>query len=262
MQILSYNVNGIRAAIKNGLVEWLAEQAFDILCFQEVKAHQEQVDVSGFEALGYQVVGWHPAEKKGYSGVAILSRIVPDLVVDGCGLSVYDCEGRVLRADFGEITVLNCYFPSGTSGEVRQSVKMEFLRDFQAYVHELRQTRPHLIICGDYNIAHTENDIHDPVRNKNTTGFLPEERAWMTQWFADGFTDAFRYLNPELTEYSWWSYRAGARANNKGWRIDYHSVSDSLRDRLITCRHLTTGIHSDHCGVGLEIECGPRGVNG
>ncbi len=215
MQLLSYNVNGIRAAIKNGLVDWLADQDIDILCFQEVKAQPEQVDLSGFEALGYQVVGWHAAEKKGYSGVAILSKIAPDRVVDGCGLSVYDCEGRVLRADFGEITLLNCYFPSGTSGELRQGVKMRFLQDFHEYIKELRQERPHLIICGDYNIAHTENDIHDPVRNKNTTGFLPEERAWMTQWLADGFTDAFRYLNPDLTEYSWWSYRAGARAKTK-----------------------------------------------
>ena len=253
MQILSYNVNGIRAAIKNGLVDWLTDRPYDILCFQEVKAQQEQVDLSGFEALGYQVVGWHAAEKKGYSGVAILSKIAPDRVVDGCGLSVYDCEGRVLRADFGEITLLNCYFPSGTSGEVRQGVKMKFLEDFHQYIRQLRQERPHLIICGDYNIAHTENDIHDPVRNKNTTGFLPEERAWMTEWFADGFTDAFRHLNPDLTEYSWWSYRSGARASNKGWRIDYHSVSNPLRDRLVNCRHLTTGIHSDHCGVWLEI---------
>ena len=254
MQILSYNVNGIRAAIKNGLVNWLADQDIDSLCLQEVKAQPAQVDLSGFEALGYQVVGWHAAEKKGYSGVAILSKIAPDRVVDGCGLSVYDCEGRVLRADFGEITLLNCYFPSGTSGELRQGVKMSFLEDFHKYIKELRQERPHLIICGDYNIAHTENDIHDPVRNKNTTGFLPEERAWMTQWLADGFTDAFRHLNPGLTEYSWWSYRADARANNKGWRIDYHSVSDTLRDKLVHCRHLTTGIHSDHCGVLLKIE--------
>lgn len=254
MHILSYNVNGIRAAIKNGLVDYLADKPIDILCFQEVKATPDQVDLSGFEALGYKVIGWHAAEKKGYSGVAILSKIQPDRVVDGCGLSVYDCEGRIIRADFGAITLLNCYFPSGTSGEVRQGVKMQFLEDFHRYVNELRQERPHLVICGDYNIAHTANDIHDPIRNKNTTGFLPEERAWMTQWFASGFTDAFRYLNPDLTEYSWWSYRAGARATNKGWRIDYHSVSDSLRERLVQCRHQTAGIHSDHCGVLLEIK--------
>ncbi|TDB63955.1 exodeoxyribonuclease III [Arundinibacter roseus] len=253
MQILSYNVNGIRAAIKNGLLDWIATQSFDILCFQEVKALRDQVDLSGFEALGYEVIGWHAAEKKGYSGVAILSRIRPDQVVDGCGLSIYDCEGRILRADFGELTLLNCYFPSGTSGELRQGVKMQFLSDFHEYVKELQQQRPNLIICGDYNIAHTENDIHDPIRNKNSTGFLPEERAWMTQWFNSGFTDSFRYLNPELIEYSWWSYRAGARGNNKGWRIDYHSVSNSLQNRLISCRHITEAVHSDHCGVVLEL---------
>ena len=253
MQILSYNVNGIRAAVRNGLVEWLADKPYDVLCFQEVKAQPEQVDLSGFEALGYQVVGWHAAEKKGYSGVAILSKTTPDRVVDGCGLSIYDCEGRILRADFGETTLLNCYFPSGTSGEIRQGVKMRFLQDFQEYTNDLKKERPHLVVCGDYNIAHTENDIHDPVRNKNTTGFLPEERAWMTGWFASGFTDAFRHLNPDLTEYSWWSYRAGARANNKGWRIDYHAVSDSLLDRLVHCRHTTDAVHSDHCGVLLIL---------
>ncbi|WP_247235211.1 exodeoxyribonuclease III [Telluribacter sp. SYSU D00476] len=253
MQILSYNVNGIRAAIKNGLIDWLSDKSYDVLCFQEVKATQDQVDLSGFEALGYQVRGWHAAEKKGYSGVAILSRTTPDLMVDGCGLSLYDCEGRVIRADFGDVTILNCYFPSGTSGEVRQDLKMRFLDDFFEYAHTLRQTRPNLIICGDYNIAHTPNDIHDPIRNKNTTGFLPEEREWMTKWFSSGFTDAFRHLNPELTEYSWWSYRAGARTNNKGWRIDYQSVTDTLRDRLVNCRQICEAVHSDHCPVWLEI---------
>ncbi|HEV7347580.1 exodeoxyribonuclease III [Telluribacter sp.] len=253
MQILSYNVNGIRAAIKNGLLDWLSDKPYDVLCFQEVKATMDQVDLSGFEALGYQVRGWHAAEKKGYSGVAILSRPTPDLTVDGCGLSIYDCEGRVLRADYGDLSVLNCYFPSGTSGEVRQDLKMRFLDDFFEYAHNLRQTRPNLIICGDYNIAHTPNDIHDPVRNKNTTGFLPEERDWMTRWFGSGFTDSFRHLNPELTEYSWWSYRAGARANNKGWRIDYQSVTDTLRHRLLGCRQICDAVHSDHCPVWLEI---------
>jgi exodeoxyribonuclease-3 len=134
-------------------------------------------------------------------------------------------EGRVLRADFGDITVLNCYFPSGTSGEIRQSVKMAFLADLYNWVDELRKERPNLIICGDYNIAHTEIDIHDPVRNKKSSGFLPEERAWMSKWFENGYTDAFRFKNPDLREYSWWTYRAGARGNNKGWRIDYISVS-------------------------------------
>ena len=254
MQILTYNLNGIRAALKNGLLEWLQTTPADILCFQEVKATPDVVDLSGFRALGYELAGWHAAEKKGYSGVAIFSKIKPDNVVAGCGIPAYDSEGRVLRADFGDITVLNCYFPSGTSGDVRQSVKMSFLADFVVWVNELRKERPNLIICGDYNIAHTEIDIHDPVRNRKSSGFLPEERAWMTEWFGNGYTDAFRFMNPTLREYSWWTYRAGARGNNKGWRIDYISVSEPLKTRITASRQYNDAVHSDHCPVWLEIE--------
>ena len=182
MQILTYNLNGIRAALKNGLLEWLKDKPFDILCFQEVKAMLSDVDLSGFTALGYEMIGWHSAEKKGYSGVAIFSKIKADLVSHGFNLPVYDSEGRLLRADFGDITLLNCYFPSGTSGEIRQSVKMEFLEDFNNWVSMLRIARPNLIICGDYNIAHNEIDIHNPKGNKKSSGFLPEEREWMTKW--------------------------------------------------------------------------------
>lgn len=253
MRILTYNLNGIRAALKNGLIEWLSANPFDILCFQEVKATPDVVDLSAFEALGYQLIGWHAAEKKGYSGVAIFSRIAPDLVQAGSGFAVYDVEGRILRADFGDITILNCYFPSGTSGEIRQSVKMSFLADFYQWTSELRKTRPNLIICGDYNIAHTEIDIHDPVRNKKSSGFLPEERTWMTQWFESGYTDAFRHIHPTLQQYSWWTYRAGARANNKGWRIDYISVSDTLKQRVLDSRQYNDAVHSDHCPVMVEL---------
>ncbi|AEI47250.1 exodeoxyribonuclease III [Runella slithyformis] len=253
MQILSYNVNGIRAAIRNGLVEWLSAKSFDILCFQEVKATPDQVDLSGLAALGYRLVGWNAAQKKGYSGVAIFSRVAVDNCTIGCGIDLYDHEGRVIRADIGDLTIVNAYFPSGTSGDERQGVKMKFLVDFHEWITQLKQTRPTLIVVGDYNIAHREIDIHDPVRLKNTTGFLPEERAWMTQWFGSGFTDAFRYVNPDLVEYSWWSYRAGARTNNKGWRIDYLSVTDNLRPHLLTCRQLPDAVHSDHCPVWLEI---------
>ena len=254
MQILTYNLNGIRAALKNGLLDWLQTTPADILCFQEVKATPDVVDLSGFQALGYELAGWHAAEKKGYSGVAIFSKIKPDRVIAGCGIPAYDLEGRVLRADFGDITVLNCYFPSGTSGDVRQSVKMRFMADFFVLINELRKERPNLIICGDYNIAHAEIDIHDPVRNRKSSGFLPEERAWMTEWFANGYTDAFRFMNPTLREYSWWTYRAGARGNNKGWRIDYISVAESLRPRIRASRQYNDAVHSDHCPVWLEIE--------
>lgn len=259
MRILSYNVNGIRAALKNGLAGWLKDASFegkpfDILCFQEVKALEDQVDLTPLEELGYRSVGWHAAEKKGYSGVATFARTRPDLTIAGCGIPFYDGEGRILRTDFGDMTLLNCYFPSGTSGEVRQTVKMKFLDDFYGYAHELNRQRAKLVICGDYNIAHTVNDIHDPVGNKKSSGFLPEERAWMTGWFAGGFTDAFREIHPDMIEYSWWTYRANARAKNKGWRIDYFSVSEAMRGRVINCRHFNDAVHSDHCPLGLALE--------
>ena len=252
MKIVSYNVNGIRAASKKGLAEWLKNNPADILCVQETKAHQEQVDVTPFEELGYHHV-WHSAQKKGYSGVATFSKTKPDQVVIGCGMEKYDQEGRILRTDYGDWTLLNCYFPSGTSGEERQAFKMEFLDDLFNWIGELKKERPHLIIVGDYNIAHTPNDIHDPVRNKKSSGFLPEERAWMSKWLDSGFVDAFRQIHPEKVEYSWWSYRAGARKNNKGWRIDYQSVSQPIADKIKDAYQMGDAVHSDHCPVYMEI---------
>lgn len=253
MKILSYNTNGIRSAIKKGLLEFIEQGEFDIVCIQETKASLDQVDTEGFDKLGYCHY-WHSAEKKGYSGVAIFSKIKPDLVIEGVDMQHYDREGRVLRADFGDWTLLNCYFPSGTSGEERQAVKMSFLKDFYDWVQNLKKVRPKIILVGDYNIAHSELDIHNPKGNVKTSGFLPEERAWMTQWYSSGFTDAFRYKNPTLQEYSWWSVRFNSRAQNKGWRIDYQSVTDNLRDKIIGCRQLTDVVHSDHCPVVLEID--------
>lgn len=253
MKIISYNVNGIRAALKKGFDEWLSENDFDIVCLQETKAMKEQVDTEIFTNLGYQQA-WFSAEKKGYSGVAIFSKITPDQIVEGCGIEKYDREGRIIRTDFGDWTLLNCYFPSGTSGTERQDFKMEYLADFYSWVEELKKERPNLIIVGDYNVAHTEMDIHNPKSNKNTSGFLPEEREWMTKWFESGFVDAFRWLNPEQVQYSWWSYRAGARAKNKGWRIDYQSVSTSLKEKIKASQQLTEVKHSDHCPVLLDID--------
>lgn len=253
LKIISYNINGIRAGIRKGLLEWIKEGDYDILCFQETKANKEQVDLEALEALGYHH-HWHSAEKKGYSGVLTLSRQAPDQIVSGCGLDVYDQEGRILRTDFGDWTLLNCYFPSGTTGGIRQDFKMKFLDDFYDWIEALRKERPKLIIVGDYNIAHTPIDIHDPVRNKKSSGFLPEERAWLSKWFDNGFVDSFRYLNPEKVEYSWWSYRANARANNKGWRIDYQSVTNNLQSQLRQAHHLNEAKHSDHCPVYLELD--------
>lgn len=252
MKIVSYNVNGIRAASKKGLAEWLKDNPTDIFCVQETKAHQEQVDVTPFEELGYHHV-WHSAQKKGYSGVATFSKTEPDQVVIGCGIEKYDQEGRILRTDYGDWTLLNCYFPSGTSGEERQAFKMDFLDDFFNWIGELKKERPNLVIVGDYNIAHTPNDIHDPVRNKKSSGFLPEEREWMSKWLDSGFVDAFRQIHPEKVEYSWWSYRAGARKNNKGWRIDYQSVSQSIADKIKDAYQMGDAVHSDHCPVYMEI---------
>jgi exodeoxyribonuclease III len=251
--IASYNVNGIRAAAGKGLWEWAAAGQYDILCFQEIKALESDISMAEPEALGYRAF-CHSAEKKGYSGVAIFTRQEPDRVVMGCGIPEYDREGRIIRADFGDWTLLNCYFPSGTSGDERQEFKMKFLSDFKSWIDALKKERPNLIVVGDYNIAHQEIDIHDPKGNKNNSGFLPEERAWMTEWLDNGFTDAFRHKNPELVEYSWWTFRAGARANNKGWRIDYQSVSEPLKQHILSCRQLNDAMHSDHCPVWMEID--------
>ena len=255
MRVVTYNVNGIRAALKKGLAEWAAKTDIDVLCLQETKATPEQVDMAELAEMGLRFGAWHSAtSKKGYSGVLTLSRQAPDLVVEGCQLEVYDCEGRVIRTDFGDLTILNCYFPNGGQGDHRQEYKYRFLDDFLAFVQDLRKTRPNLLVVGDYNIAHHPIDLHAPKRNETTTGFLPEEREWMTRWFTTSDTvDTFRHLYPDREMYSWWSYRAGARNNNKGWRIDYHSLSRSYLDRLVDVEHLTEARHSDHCPILLEL---------
>ncbi|RME01840.1 MAG: exodeoxyribonuclease III [Bacteroidetes bacterium] len=253
-RIISYNVNGIRSAIRKGLIEWLRAHDFDLICIQETKATPEQVDLKELTDLGYHAY-WHSAEKKGYSGVLTLSKLQPDRVEHGCGMERYDREGRILRTDFGECTLLNCYFPSGTTGDVRQTFKYEFLDDFYDWISALKKERPNLVVAGDFNIAHTEMDIHDPKGNKNSSGFLPEERAWMDKWFQNGFIDSFRYIHPDKVEYSWWSFRANARANNKGWRIDYLTVSQNLKERILDAGHFMEVVHSDHCPVFLELDC-------
>lgn len=252
--IISYNVNGIRAAEKKGLFTWLQSQSPDIICFQETKAQPDQLEFSAIEALGYKHY-WHSAEKKGYSSVATLSKREPDNIVLGSGMEKYDREGRILRTDFGDWTLLNCYFPSGTSGDERQGFKYEFLDDFFNWINELKKERPKLIIVGDYNIAHKDIDIHNPKSNQKTSGFLPEERAWMTKWFGNGFTDAFRHIHPDKKDdYTWWSVRFNSRASNKGWRIDYQSVTDNLKEKILDAGHLNEAVHSDHCPVWVKMD--------
>lgn len=253
MRIVCYNVNGLRAAVRNGIAEWLSEIDADIICLQETKLQPDQYPTEVFEELGY-IAYLFSAQKKGYSGVAILTRITPDNVEYGMGIEKYDNEGRFIRADFGDISVASIYHPSGTSGEERQAFKMQWLNDFHNYTNLLRETRPNLVLCGDYNIAHENIDIHDPVRNKKNSGFLPEEREWLTSFLADGYTDSFRYLNPDQQKYSWWSYRFGARKNNKGWRIDYCMVNDSLKDRIVGTSIMNDAVHSDHCPISIELK--------
>jgi exodeoxyribonuclease III len=225
----------------------------DIFCVQETKADIVDIPVDEFAALGYTMHA-HSAQKKGYSGVATFSKQAPDYVEIGCGMDKYDSEGRIIRTDFGDLTILNCYFPSGTTGDERQGFKMDFLADIGPWIAALQKLRPNLIVVGDYNIAHTELDIHNPKGNKNTSGFLPDERAWLTEWFANDFTDAYRHKHPEKVEYSWWSTRFNSRANNKGWRIDYQSVAKCMQDQIIDAGHYTDAVHSDHCATWLRLD--------
>ena len=253
MKIISYNVNGIRAAINKGFLEWLKSANPDVICLQEIKALKEQLDLSVFEEAGYKYNYWFSAQKKGYSGVAILSKAEPDHVEYGTGIASMDFEGRNLRADFGEVSVMSLYLPSGTN-LARLDHKLEYMAMFQDYINTLKKDYPNLIICGDYNICHQAIDIHDPVRNKNVSGFLPVEREWIGNFMDSGFIDSFRHFNKEPHQYSWWSYRANARANNKGWRLDYAMVANPLKEKLKRAVILSEAVHSDHCPILVELK--------
>lgn len=253
MKIISYNVNGIRAAINKGFMDWLQSANPDVICLQEIKALKEQLDLSIFKEAGYEYNYWFSAQKKGYSGVAILSKTEPDHIEYGTGIESMDFEGRNIRADFGDVSVMSLYLPSGTN-LARLEHKLEYMALFQDYVNDLKKDRPNLIICGDYNICHEAIDIHDPVRNKNVSGFLPVEREWIGNFIDAGFIDSFRHFNKDPHNYSWWSYRANARANNKGWRLDYAMVAAPLKERLRRAVILSEAVHSDHCPILVELE--------
>ena len=252
MKILSYNVNGIRAAMRKDILPWLQTTDADVVCIQETKATKEQVDLEAIQAAGYPYHYWFSAQKKGYSGVAIFCKQEPNHVAYGTGIESMDFEGRNIRVDFKEVSIMSLYLPSGTNS-ARLEHKLEYMALFQEYVNTLKKELPNLVICGDYNICHQAIDIHNPVSNKNSSGFLPIERAWLDEFINQGFIDSFRHLNKQPDQYTWWSYRANARANNKGWRIDYNMVSQPLKQHIKRAVILPAAVHSDHCPHMVEL---------
>jgi exodeoxyribonuclease III len=254
MRIISYNVNGIRAAMNKGFIDWLKTDPADVICLQETKAFRDNLDHQQYTDLGFRDY-WFPAQKKGYSGVAVLSKIHPRFIEYGNGHKVSDDEGRIIQLDFGDTRLINAYFPSGTTGDVRQDFKYQWLDEFFTYLDNLKRKYPKLILCGDYNIAHKDIDIHDPKGNKNSSGFLPAEKAWMDKFYNSGWVDTFRVFHPEPHCYSWWSQRfPSVRLQNKGWRIDYINATEPLRNNLKAAAILPDVKHSDHCPVYLEID--------
>lgn len=256
MKVLTYNVNGIRAAVKKGLVDFLAQNQAEVLCLQETKANQTDVDFAPFEALGY-FGHWFSADKKGYSGTAIFSKIKPINVVVGCGIPQFDSEGRHILLEFEDFAVQSLYAPSGTSGDIRQTIKFEWMDFFFAYAQELKKKYPKILLCGDYNIANHPIDIHNPKSNAKTSGFLPEEREWFTKTLLEGgFIDSFRHFHPETAhQYTWWSQRfPGIRERNLGWRIDYMLSSPELKPHLQSAQILADAVHSDHCPMEVVLK--------
>jgi exodeoxyribonuclease-3 len=253
IHLITYNVNGIRAAATKGFFDWLKNENPDIICLQEIKADESQINIAQFESLGYKPL-FAPAKKKGYSGVALLTKFKPESEAIHLNIEAYDAEGRWLGVVIKDVLFISAYFPSGTSGDIRQQFKYKFLDDILPVSDKLLKQYKNAIISGDFNICHKPIDIHDPVSNKNSSGFLPEERQWMDRFFDCGWVDAFRKINSSPHQYSWWSYRADARKKNKGWRIDYHAVSDSLASQISNSRILSEVVHSDHCPVSLHLD--------
>ncbi|BAV95317.1 exodeoxyribonuclease III [Ichthyobacterium seriolicida] len=252
MKIISYNLNGIRSAINKGLYQWIESVNADIICMQEIRIDELQLDLDFFKKLNYNSY-WFSAEKKGYSGVGILSKKKALHIEKGIGINDVDREGRVIRIDLEELSIMSVYVPSATNMD-RLEFKMNFLDHFQKHVDDIKKTHPNLLVCGDYNICHKAIDIHNPIANKNTSGFLPEERMWLDQFINSGFVDSFRHFVKEPHNYTWWSYRANSRNNNKGWRIDYHLVSDVLAKKMSRAYILSDVKHSDHCPVVVEFD--------
>lgn len=253
LRIVSLNLNGIRSAIKKGLINWIERTKPDILCFQEIKISPDLIDHS-FEIPGYHH-HFFSAEKKGYSGVAIYSRIKPDRVITGLGWNTADQEGRYLQIDINDLSIASVYLPSGTSGEERQALKYDFMAQYQKLLTKQLTDGRHYILCGDWNIAHKQIDLKNWRGNQKNSGFLPEERQWLTELFdKTGWIDAFRLINQEENQFTWWSNRGQAWAKNVGWRIDYHIISPSLKEKVRKVEIYKDERFSDHAPLIMEYD--------
>ena len=253
MRIFSWNVNGLRAVVKKGFFDWLESEAPDVVCLQEIKARTEDLDENILNPKGYHAF-WNPAERKGYSGVAIFTKKKPVAVHLGLGIERFDCEGRILRIEFKDFDLFSVYFPNGTSGEERLQYKMEFYDAFLDHCEELRGQGRELVITGDVNTAHKTIDLKNPKANQKNSGFLPEERAWVDKFIEHGYVDSFRAFNEDPDQYTWWSYRFNVRAKNVGWRIDYFFVTEGLMKKVKDSFITPEVMGSDHCPIGLDIK--------
>jgi len=250
VKLISWNVNGLRAVLRKGFMDWLKKAKPDILCVQESRAFPEQVDQVW--PRGYQM-HWNPAEKKGYSGVLTFTKSTPKKIIRGIGRAEHNREGRVLTTEFEDYFVVNAYVPNAQRSLARLPFRQKWDRDFLAYLKKLKRRKP-VVFCGDFNVAHTEIDLANPKANKNTHGFTPEERAGFGAYVKAGFVDTFREFEPGGGHYTWWSNMHNARARNIGWRLDYVLVSEDLRPRLKSASILTQVMGSDHCPVSIELK--------
>ncbi len=254
MRVITFNANGIRAAARKGFYDWLAGQQADLVCLQELKAQCDQLEEPLYHPAPFHV-WYHAAEKKGYSGVGLYCRDQPDQVIQGTGMEDIDREGRYLRADYGRLSVISLYMPSGSSKEERQAFKYTVMDRFLPFIEALRDEGREILLCGDINIAHREIDLKNWRGNQKNSGFLPEERAWMDQLLAAGFVDAFRVIKPEAAEYTWWSNRGRAWENNTGWRIDYQIVTPLLAERVRSAEIYRDERFSDHAPLTMDYDC-------
>lgn len=253
INLFSWNVNGIRAAQKKGLLDWMLEANPDILCLQETKAQPDQLDEALTNPEGYHVY-WSSAERKGYSGVGVYSRPKPASVDLGLGIEIYDREGRTIIADYGDFVLINAYFPNGGRDHSRVPYKMDYKAEFLEVCNRLRAEGREVIFCGDVNTAHREIDLARPKQNAKSTGFLPIERAWIDRVVEEGYLDTFRLLHPEQEDaYTWWAYWGNARERNVGWRLDYFFISPGLRERVVAAEIHPEVMGSDHCPVSLTL---------